>query len=160
MTISRAVEVESRTASETERLGRRLGKLLAAGDVVALSGPLGAGKTAFVKGVASGAGADGSAVSSPTFALLHEYSAKKIRIYHMDWYRLPDLGARDRAWISECLDADGVCLIEWPERGEDLLDPDRVSVRLDHAGGDRRRLTLSAGGERSRRIVGLWRASS
>ena len=110
--------------SATEALGRRLGQLLGADVVVALVGPLGAGKTHLTRAIAMGLGlADPRLVCSPTFVLLHEY-AGRVPIYHFDAYRLrseaefADLGA------AEYLEGDGVCLIEWADRVPGCLPAD------------------------------------
>jgi tRNA threonylcarbamoyladenosine biosynthesis protein TsaE len=88
---------------------------LKAGDVLLLSGNLGAGKTAFVRGLADGLGIDPGEVSSPTFTLIHEYSGGRLRLYHADLYRLPRAATEDLG-LDELGVADGVLAIEWPDR--------------------------------------------
>lgn len=132
----------------TQAFGHQLGALLFPGAIVALIGPLGAGKTFLTRAIAEGVGiADSRAVSSPTFVLIQEYAAR-LPIYHFDAYRLKnpaeffDLGAH------EYLEGDGVCLIEWADRVESLLPPERLTVALEATGETTRRATLSASGTR------------
>ena len=105
----------TRSQEETERLAEALAVRLRAGDVLLLSGPLGAGKTAFVRGLARGLGIDPDEVSSPTFTLLHEYGGGRLRLFHADLYRLGSGGAEDLG-LEEAGVRDGVLAIEWPDR--------------------------------------------
>jgi tRNA threonylcarbamoyladenosine biosynthesis protein TsaE len=105
----------TRSEEETEEVARRLAPTLRAGDVLLLSGNLGAGKTAFVRGLASGLGVDGGEVSSPTFTLVHEYRGGRLTLYHADLYRL-DRASTDDLGLEEMGVADGVLAIEWPDR--------------------------------------------
>ena len=131
-------KMRSRSASETKKIAHKLGRLLRAGDVVALNGELGAGKTTFVKGVAKALGVRSeSEVSSPTFVIIHEYAAC-LPVYHLDWYRLKNVAGADRELAEECFDGRAVALIEWPERGKDVLPKQRIEVYLSHSRrGDR-----------------------
>ena len=137
----------------TERLGIRLGGLLFPGSVVALCGPLGAGKTFLTRAICSGLGlADTRAVTSPTFVLIQEY-AGRFPIYHFDLYRLAagsdflDLGA------DEYLQGQGVCLIEWADKFPQLLPPDRLDVRLESTGESSRRAHLVGHGDHYAALV-------
>ena len=105
----------TRTQDETEQLAATLAGTLRPGDVLLLSGPLGAGKTAFVRGVARGLGVDPDEVSSPTFTLVHEYRGGRLRLFHADLYRLGRSGAEDLG-LDELGVRDGVLAIEWPDR--------------------------------------------
>jgi tRNA threonylcarbamoyladenosine biosynthesis protein TsaE len=100
---------------DTERLAGAMATTLRAGDVLLLSGPLGAGKTAFVRGLARGLGIDPDEVSSPTFTLVHEYRGGRLRLFHADLYRLGTAGAEDLG-LDELGVRDGVLAIEWPDR--------------------------------------------
>ena len=100
---------------DTERLAEQLALRLRAGDVLLLSGPLGAGKTAFVRGLARGLGIDADEVSSPTFTLVHEYRGGRLTLYHADLYRLEKVATEDLG-LEEMGIADGVLAIEWPDR--------------------------------------------
>jgi tRNA threonylcarbamoyladenosine biosynthesis protein TsaE len=140
--------MRTRSAVETKQLARCLGRRLGAGDVVTLRGELGSGKTTFAKGLARSLGVHSEReVSSPTFVVIHEYEGR-LPVFHLDWYRLARVGGADRRLAEECLAADGVTLIEWPERGADLLPPDRIDVRLRHAGGSTRSIEIRARGRK------------
>ena len=120
----------SRSEAETEALGRAFAATLNAGDVVLLEGPLGAGKTAFVRGMARGLGANAGDVSSPTFTLLQEY-AGRLTLFHADLYRLSPREV-DELGLSE-LSTGGVLAVEWPER---WTSPPRDAIRVTIAKGD------------------------
>ncbi|MCI0682865.1 MAG: tRNA (adenosine(37)-N6)-threonylcarbamoyltransferase complex ATPase subunit type 1 TsaE [Gemmataceae bacterium] len=134
--------------SETETFGRRLGALLFPGAVVALVGPLGAGKTHLVRALAEGLGiANPDLVSSPTFVLIQEYPAR-LPIYHFDAYRLSS--PRDFAdlGVHEYYESGGVCLIEWADKVRDALPAEYLEVRIAIAGEQSRRIELLARGAR------------
>jgi tRNA threonylcarbamoyladenosine biosynthesis protein TsaE len=105
----------TRSQDETEQLAESIAVGLRAGDVLLLTGPLGAGKTAFVRGLARGLGVDSDEVSSPTFALVHEYRGGRLRLFHADLYRLGTADAEDLG-LDELGVRDGVLAIEWPDR--------------------------------------------
>jgi tRNA threonylcarbamoyladenosine biosynthesis protein TsaE len=105
----------TRSQDETERFAAALAAARRPGDVLLLSGPLGAGKTAFVRGLARGLGIDPDEVSSPTFTLVHEYRGGRLRLFHVDLYRLGTAGAEDLG-LDELGVDDGVLAIEWPDR--------------------------------------------
>lgn len=145
--------VTTASVEETEQLGARLGALLQPGDVLCLSGPLGAGKTALARGLARGWGAQERA-TSPTFTLINEYrrAGGGPRFYHMDAYRLA--GAADAATtgVEDMLDSGGVLVIEWPERIAPILPPDCLWITLDPTDENSRTLTLSAPGAAADRL--------
>jgi tRNA threonylcarbamoyladenosine biosynthesis protein TsaE len=126
--------------AETESAGERLAASLQAGDAVLLYGDLGAGKTAFVRGLARGLGAPPEEVSSPTFTLVQEYGGVRSTLYHADLYRLEPREVEDLG-LDELL-LGGVVAVEWAER---WLDPPReaIEVRLEHAGEDARRISIA-----------------
>ena len=141
----------SNSVEETRRLGERMGDLLRAGDVVLLSGELGAGKTVFVQGVARGMGFDGS-VSSKSFVLLGEY-AGRVRLYHADLYRLEEPEEVAELALDE-LSADGVLVVEWPERaGEDVLPQECVRVEFEVTGEESRKMLVSGTGSRAGELM-------
>lgn len=105
----------TRSPEETAALARELASLLEPGDVVLVSGGLGAGKTTFVRGLAAGLGIDPDEVCSPTFTLIHEYRGGRLTLYHADLYRL-DREAADDLGIEELGARDGILAIEWPDR--------------------------------------------
>lgn len=140
--------VSTRSVEETREFGRRLGQVVEAGDVIALEGDLGAGKTELVKGIAEGLDVTGS-VHSPTFVLHHRYKGR-LPIEHYDLYRLEGL-----AWIDTGLDEpspDAVTVIEWPERAAILESWATTVIRLSAEGEQQRRVTLVRGPDRIRSL--------
>lgn len=120
-------------------LGRRLAAHLQPGDVVALHGDLGAGKTHLAKGLAAGLGADPDTVTSPTFTIVQEYATDP-PLLHLDLYRIESPRELDGLGLDELLGGDAVALVEWPDRAAGRLPPGTVHLRLTHLGGDRRRV--------------------
>jgi len=129
----------SRSDVETEAIGTDLATRLVAGSRVFLYGELGAGKTAFVRGLAAGLGVDPDDVSSPTFTLVQEYRGR-LPLFHVDLYRLAP-GEVDDLGL-DALAAGGVLAIEWAERMP-REDPGAIHVRLEHAGEDQRRIEVT-----------------
>jgi tRNA threonylcarbamoyladenosine biosynthesis protein TsaE len=148
---------ESRSPSDTFRLGRRLGALLRPGDVVALAGELGAGKTCLIRGLAAGAGvARSAAVSSPTFTLVNEYPGDypgRVPFFHIDLYRLGSAEEAEGLGLEECLGGAGVAAVEWADRYPSLLPEDTLWIRLAYESPTRRTLDLAATGPRSRALL-------
>jgi tRNA threonylcarbamoyladenosine biosynthesis protein TsaE len=141
----------SSSVEETRRLGERLGALLKAGDIVLLSGELGAGKTVFVQGIARGLSFDGS-VSSKSFVLLGEYTGR-ITLYHADLYRLEAPEEVAELALDE-ISADGVLVVEWPERaGEDVLPEEHVRVEFQVTGEESRKMLVSGTGPRAGELM-------
>jgi tRNA threonylcarbamoyladenosine biosynthesis protein TsaE len=116
-----------------------MAETLEPGTVLLLSGDLGAGKTAFVKGLAAGLGVDPLEVTSPTFTLVHEYRGGRLPLVHVDLYRL-DAADLDEIGLDPDLAAEGVVAVEWPERLSRPV-PGAVHIRIDDAGGDQRVIT-------------------
>lgn len=110
----------SRSIKQTVNYGHKFAKELQAGDVVALQGNLGAGKTTFVKGMARAFGIDPSDVHSPTFSLINEYSGY-LPLYHMDFYRLEHEREAIEIGVEDYFYRDGICVVEWPEKIQSLL---------------------------------------
>ncbi len=129
----------TRSDAETEAVGAQLGTRLFPGARVLLHGELGAGKTAFVRGLAQGLGIDPDEVSSPTFTLVQEYRGGRLPLFHVDLYRLAS-GEVDDLGL-DALAADGVVAIEWAERMP-RHDAGAIHVRLEHAGDDQRRIAM------------------
>lgn len=137
----------------TEGFGRRLGSLLFPNAVIALIGPLGAGKTHLTRAIAEGLGiANSSAVTSPTFTLIHEYPAR-LPIFHFDAYRLGGPDAFLDLGATEYYEAGGVCLIEWADRVEAALPEERLTIRLESIDENCRRAELIATGQRYRSLL-------
>ncbi|HYN84943.1 MAG TPA: tRNA (adenosine(37)-N6)-threonylcarbamoyltransferase complex ATPase subunit type 1 TsaE [Pyrinomonadaceae bacterium] len=140
-----AGEWTSSGASETFELGERVGRALAGGEILLLDGPLGAGKTVFVKGVAAGVGADTEEVTSPSFTLVNRYDDGRLTLYHIDLYRLAEgASAAHAVDLDELLaDESAVVLIEWAERmGRYPLPPTAWRVSIEGDGEDPRRVTI------------------
>ena len=129
---------------ETSAAGDRLAARVRPGDVVLLHGDLGAGKTAFVRGLARGLGASPDEVSSPTFTLVQEYTGSSATLYHVDLYRLEPAEIDDLG-LEDLVAGDGIVAIEWAERWSGRPD-DAIDVRIEDAGEDQRRIRI----ERSR----------
>ncbi|HWX23610.1 MAG TPA: tRNA (adenosine(37)-N6)-threonylcarbamoyltransferase complex ATPase subunit type 1 TsaE [Vicinamibacteria bacterium] len=134
------------TSSETETadLAARLAQGFLGGEVVLLTGELGAGKTAFVRGLAHGLGGDPKEVSSPTFVLLTSYPGR-LTLHHADLYRLLGNGDERELGLEELPGPKGVLAVEWAERLPSPPWPDPLRVRLEHQGGDRRRVVIEGG---------------
>ena len=128
---------------ETEAVGAALGRVIPSGTVIAYEGDLGAGKTAFTRGLARGLGC-AEQVTSPTYTIVNEYLSGRCPLFHFDMYRLhsaDDLW--DIGW-EDYLDRNGVCAVEWSENVRDALE-DPVTVRIEKIGDDSRRITLEGG---------------
>ena len=154
-----AVEFISGSVEETQAFGERVGRALRAGDVIALHGELGSGKTTLIQGLARGAGRNPDIVKSPTFVLLREYPGKT-PLVHIDGYRLE--GAPAAAWLDVdlLLSPHKITLIEWAERFEGLLPEERLELRLAHVSANRRRIVVTGVGTRGRELASLLESST
>lgn len=141
-----------KSPADTDRLGRRLGRALHPGDVVALYGELGAGKTALVRGLAAGLGAPPDTVSSPTFVLIHEYRGR-LRLAHADLYRIDSAAELAQLGLSDYDDGRTVLAIEWADKAGGELPADRLEIRLSHRGAATRGAEMAALGAASRRLL-------
>ena len=134
------VDVVTGSEAETSAIGERTAAELAAGDVVLLYGELGAGKTAFVRGVARGLGARSEDVSSPTFTIVQEYAGGRLLLEHVDLYRLTPIEVTDLG-LDELISGDAVVAVEWPERWHDRPAA-ALEVRIDHVSDTARRIRI------------------
>ena len=134
------MRVTSHSELETSDAGRDLALDLHAGDVVLLTGNLGAGKTAFVRGLAAGLGIDAQEVSSPTFTLIQEYRGGRLTLYHVDLYRLTPREVDDLG-LDDLVDQGGVVAVEWPDRWS-ILPPAAIRVQLTASGDDEREIEM------------------
>jgi tRNA threonylcarbamoyladenosine biosynthesis protein TsaE len=125
---------------ETVAAGLRLARTLSSGAVVLLYGPLGAGKTAFVRGLALGIGAAADEVSSPTFTIIQEYAGRATTLYHVDLYRLEPREVDDLG-LDELVGGEGIVAIEWADRWRDRPD-DAIEVTIEDRGEDRRQIVI------------------
>jgi len=147
---ARQVKV-SQSPTETAEWGRRLAPLLQPGDVIALRGELGTGKTTFVQGLARGLGIT-RPVTSPTFILINEYPSQP-RLYHVDCYRIAEAAEAWTIGLDELIDDDGVCVIEWADRVAPLLPAERLEVVLTWTGPQTRRIEIVGYGPRPAALV-------
>lgn len=135
--------VDSHSVADTERIAADLADRLRGGQCVALHGDLGAGKTQFVRGLAAALGANPRQVASPTFVLLHAYDGGRLRVYHLDAYRVGGAEDFDGIGFAELLeDPAGVVVVEWAERVAAALPPRRVDVTLETTGPTSRRIEI------------------
>ena len=139
------MEFLTNSPEETEAVGAALGKILAPGTVIAYRGDLGAGKTAFTRGLARGLGY-GEPVTSPTYTIVNEYLGGRLPLFHFDMYRLasPD-DLWDIGW-EDYLDRGGVCAVEWSENVDDAME-DAVCVTIHKTGENSRRIEIEGGEE-------------
>jgi len=139
------MEYITHSPEETEALGAEYAKSLKAGDVVAFSGDLGAGKTAFTRGVLHGLGYEGR-VTSPTFAIANEYETPTVKVAHFDLYRILDSEALFEIGFDEYLDGSRIVLIEWSENAADVLPEAYKTVHIAYGNADNdRRITIGTG---------------
>lgn len=143
----------SLSSEETLELGKRLGKMLNPGDIVCLEGELGAGKTLLTKGIAAGMGIE-RPITSPTFTLINQYPGK-VPLYHFDVYRLEGSEELYEVGGEELLYGDGVSVIEWASRVEDILPRERLWIRISHVPGRefQRLIEITAVGERYQKVL-------
>jgi tRNA threonylcarbamoyladenosine biosynthesis protein TsaE len=141
---------ESSSVAQTEAFAQKIAKALFPGSVLALWGDLGAGKTAFVRGLARGLGVGGR-VTSPTFTLLHEHQGSP-SLYHFDLYRLDEDGLMDLG-AEEYFGGSGVSAIEWPGNAGSLLPEERLDIEIETLGETGRRITVQARGNRYEELM-------
>jgi tRNA threonylcarbamoyladenosine biosynthesis protein TsaE len=141
------IQLLSGSPAETRALAARLGAGLRPGDVVALRGELGAGKTEFVRGLAAGLGVPEDAVASPSFALAYEYQGR-LTLVHLDLYRLAKITPEFLPDVEDYLTGPQVMAVEWAERLGDLLPPEHLDVVLVITGEEERQITLTGHGSR------------
>lgn len=129
------------SAAQTRRLGRRLSQQLQDGDVLLLTGDLGAGKSELMRGVAEGLGIEGP-IPSPTFTLLNLYQTGRLRLHHFDWYRLQDAEEIEAAGLVEMIGGEGLTAIEWHERAPELLPEDCLEIEINQLDDQRRQIAF------------------
>lgn len=151
-----AVEFLSNSEADTERIGSHIAEALQPGDVVALNGELGAGKTRLVRAIVTALDGAEAPVNSPTFVIVQVYPVR-LNVYHVDAYRLADADEFLALGADEILDGGGVCLIEWAERIADVLPADRLDIDITATSPQARRLTIRASGTRSQAIIAQLR---
>jgi tRNA threonylcarbamoyladenosine biosynthesis protein TsaE len=152
------LDIITSSAEQTQRYGSRLGALLKAGDVLCLSGDMGAGKTVFASGLGAGWGAE-ARLTSPTFNLVNEYRRAKdrTRLCHIDAYRLNGVQDLDSVGFDDMLGTRRILIIEWPERIESALPEDHLWVQLRVLDTGRRNLIMEGHGERYVSLIADFR---
>ena len=143
--MGQTIEYNSLSHDDTISLGRSIGSQLRGGEVIALVGPLGSGKTHIIKGIAAGAGAkDTSIVTSPTFVLVNEYEGSRLEIYHIDAYRLESLRDFEMLGFDDFCHPGSVVMIEWADKVLPILsDIEHITINLTYAGENTRKIILS-----------------
>ncbi len=136
----------SKSAERTRAFGEELGKMLAAGDVLLLAGPFGAGKTTLVQGLGAGLGVQGH-ITSPSFTLINEYGGR-LPLYHVDLFRLESLGQEMEQAIEGCESGEGITVIEWPDLLPSDLRAGALRIDMEAVGEDERSLLLHLEGTR------------
>lgn len=152
MPIDKTVTITSHTPRQTEEIGSLLGSMLAKGDIIALCGELGTGKTTLVRGMARGIGLEEGEVASPSFTLVNEYEGP-LRLFHIDLYRLADEKELIGIDYEEYLTADGVVVIEWADRLPQAIPADSLWITLRYLGTERREIVLRAEGDRYKMMI-------
>jgi tRNA threonylcarbamoyladenosine biosynthesis protein TsaE len=143
----------SAAPERTLALAEAIGRNARAGDLIALVGELGSGKTLFVGGLARGMGVEPAAhVSSPTFTIMHRYTGR-LPLYHIDLYRLDAAADLHEVGLEEYLEGDGVAAVEWADHGWEILPKERLVVRLRPTGATTRAIELQADGDRYRILI-------
>jgi tRNA threonylcarbamoyladenosine biosynthesis protein TsaE len=135
------------SAAETEAVGAELARDLRPGDVVTVSGDVGAGKTTMIRGACRALGVS-EPVTSPTFTIGHRYRGEGVWVSHLDLYRLADIEGEEPALLDDYLTPDGIAFVEWPAAAAARLRGATWEVRLSHAGGDRRDLQIDSASRR------------
>jgi tRNA threonylcarbamoyladenosine biosynthesis protein TsaE len=144
--VSRHAGFVSRTPAQTKAFGALLGRALQPGDLILLHGPFGAGKTTLVQGLGSGLGAEGW-ITSPSFTLINEYQGR-LKLYHVDLFRLESLDMELEQAIEDCEDGEGVTVIEWPDLLPHDLKHGALRIDLEVMGDEERSLLIHAEGTR------------
>lgn len=142
------------SAEDMEAFGARLARSCTGGALITLQGELGAGKTTLVRGLLRALGHQGK-VKSPTYTLVEPYELGDRRVYHFDLYRLGTADELDDIGLRDYLDADALCLVEWPERGAARLPVPDLRLVLNHA-GDARTVALAAGSARGQALLAAF----
>lgn len=135
-------KLETGSAAETEALGARVAEGLGPGDLVVVSGDVGAGKTTLIRGACRALGIE-DPVTSPTFTIGQHYQGGRLPISHLDLYRLESLEGEDPALLDDYLGPDGVAFVEWPAVGNERLGRPALEIRIAHAGGERRAIEIA-----------------
>ena len=148
---SGVLKLVSHSAEQTQRLGVQLGEFAQGGDIFLLTGNLGSGKTCLTQGIAWGLGVKGYA-SSPSFVLVREYHGR-LPLYHMDFYRLDDIAEIVGLALEEYLNGEGICVIEWAEKGLDVLPGEHLLINMTYISENIRSVVLEPKSERYLKLL-------
>jgi tRNA threonylcarbamoyladenosine biosynthesis protein TsaE len=149
-------ELVSTSHQHTTRLGQAIGHVLRGGETIALYGPLGAGKTALIRGIAVGLNASPTAVTSPTFVVIHEYQGR-LPLAHVDLYRIRSPRELESTGLLEYFSGQTVTAIEWADKGLIALPQDRIEIALNHRAARSRTIQLNVTGPKSHKVLALAR---
>jgi tRNA threonylcarbamoyladenosine biosynthesis protein TsaE len=144
--------VISDSPAETAEIGEAIGKLLAGREVLCLEGELGSGKTTLTQAIGRALGVK-EPITSPTFTLVNEYRGRGVTLYHVDLYRLHATEEIVQAGIDSYFHSHGLCLVEWAEKARAILPREHLYITLEHAGKDRRQISLRAKGAPYRKML-------
>ena len=149
----KSLEFTTNSPEETRQLGRYVGLSARPGDVYLLSGRLGAGKTCLTQGIAWGLGIKEYA-ASPTFVLMREMTGGRLPLYHIDLYRLDRLEEIADLGLDDYFYGKGVCVVEWAEKGINILPTEHLQLQIDYISEERRRFVITPSGERYGEMIG------
>jgi tRNA threonylcarbamoyladenosine biosynthesis protein TsaE len=149
---AKALTIISSTPLETERIGSLVGTLLIPGDVIALTGELGSGKTTLVRGLAQGMGFSGEEVVSPSFTLVNEYDGP-LPLFHIDLYRLRNAGELHEIGYEEYITEAGVAVIEWADRVLDAIPHESLWITLRYQSEESREIVMQPRGDRYEKMI-------
>ncbi|HAN44072.1 MAG TPA: tRNA (adenosine(37)-N6)-threonylcarbamoyltransferase complex ATPase subunit type 1 TsaE [Ruminococcaceae bacterium] len=135
-------EYTTKSVQQTQQLAEKLGGLLKKGDIIAYTGGMGMGKTAFTRGVAKGLGIDENEVCSPTFALVNEYRGENFTLCHFDMYRVADVNDLYSTGFFDYLETDAVLAIEWSENIAGALPPGTIYINIERISENERKITI------------------
>jgi tRNA threonylcarbamoyladenosine biosynthesis protein TsaE len=152
-TLSLPWKLVSTSRQHTDRLGQAIGRVLRGGETIALYGPLGAGKTALVRGIAQGLGASPMTVTSPTFVVIHEYDQGRLPLAHVDLYRIRSPRELESTGLIEYFSGQTVTAIEWADKGFAALPQDRMDIMLSHRAARSRMIQVRATGPKSHAVL-------
>ncbi len=147
----KSFELTSNGAKKTQAIGEKLGALAVAGDIILLQGDLGIGKTCLTQGIARGLGITENVIS-PTFVLVREYQGR-LSLYHVDLYRLDFLEEMADLGLDDYFDVGGVCVVEWADKGFDILPMEHLLIEIEHLSAMKRKLTFVPKGQRYEELV-------
>jgi tRNA threonylcarbamoyladenosine biosynthesis protein TsaE len=147
----KTIDFISHSEAQTRRFGARLGALLKGGEVIALQGTLGTGKTRWVQGMGQGLNVE-EIITSPTFTLVNEYHGQ-LSLFHIDLYRITLVDEALDLGLEEYMYGDGVCVIEWAERIVEFLPPDHLWITFHHLDETKRRITIRAEGDGHQQLL-------